>query len=99
MSQKVKKEQRLPASRRASKVEEVLDHGLVGTLAYQGGELTGFSMKVGNVDYLLTLRAYFPAGHKVSHVGAANMTEVILKAERLAAEGRLDWSRDKYRDE
>lgn len=83
--------------RRAKKLEEVLDHGLAGTIAYQGGEFTGFSMKVGNVDYLLTLRAHFPAGHLISWVGASGMAEVILKAERLAAEGRMEWQGDKYR--
>lgn len=87
----------LDVSRRAGKLEEVLDHGLAGSIAYQGGELTGFSMKVGNADYLVTLRAYFPAGHRVSWVGAKSMTEVLLKSERLAASGQLDWGKDKYK--
>lgn len=87
------------APRRAVKLEEVLTHGLSGTIAYQGGELTGFSMKVGNVDFLLTLRAHFPAGHLISWVGASSMVEVFLKAERLAAEGRMEWHGDKYRKE
>lgn len=93
------KRTQVEVSRRATKLEEVLDHGLAGSIAYQGGELTGFSLKIGNVDYLVTLRAYFPAGHRISWVGASSMTEVILKAERLAAGGLLDWLEDKYRSD
>jgi len=98
MSSKEEKSVQVEIGRRAVKLEEVLDHGLAGAIAYGGGELTGFSMKVGNVDYLVTLRAVFPAGHRISWVGAANMTEAILKAERLAVNGDLDWSQDKYRE-
>jgi hypothetical protein len=97
---KVKEEvEGFKVSRRSEKLAEVLDHGLSGTIAYQGGELTGFSMKIGNVDFLITLRAYFPAGHRISWVGAASMVECILKAERLAAEGGLSWAKDKYRED
>lgn len=86
-------------TRRAAKLEEVLDHGLSGSIAYQGGDLTGFSMKIGNVDYLVTLRASFPGGHKVSWVGASSMTEAILKCERLVVEGKLEWVPDKYKSD
>lgn len=99
MAKKVVQPTQVPISRRAKKLEEVLDHGLAGSIAYQGGELTGFSMKIGNVDYLVTLRAYFPAGHRISWVGAESMTEVILKAERLAAEGGLQWKEDRYKQD
>lgn len=85
--------------RRAEKITEVLDHGLAGSIAYQGGVLTGFSMRVGQVDFLITLRASFPGGHKIAWVGAENMTEVILKSERLAAGNALEWRNDKYRDD
>lgn len=85
--------------RRATKLEEVLDHGLSGKIAYSGGDLTGFSMKIGNSGYLLTLRARFPGGHMVSWVGAENMTEVILKSERLASQEALEWNKDKYRQD
>jgi len=99
MPKKVEERTQVDVSRRAAKLEEVLDHGLAGAIAYNGGELTGFSLKIGNVDYLVTLRAFFPAGHRISWVGANSMTEVILKAERLAAGGLLDWLEDKYKQD
>lgn len=80
-------------------MEEALDHGLSGAVAYSGGELTGFSMKIGVSDYLLTIRALFPAGHMIGWVGGESMVEVLLKAVRMANVGEVRWHLDQYRNE
>lgn len=99
MSTEVSKKQEVKVSRRADKLEEVLDHGLAGTIAYSGGEFSGFSLKVGNVDFLLTVKAHFPAGHRVCHVGASSLVEVFLKCYRLAVANELVWNQDKYKND
>lgn len=83
--------------RTAEKLSEVLSHGLVGSIAYNGGELTGFSMKVSQGDCLLTIRAHFPAGHMVAWVGSPNPIDCLLKASRDIARNVLNWKVDKYR--
>lgn len=97
MSDQEAKSVQVTTTKKANKLEEVLLHGMMGSIAYAGGELSGFSMKIGQVDYLITLRARFPAGHMISWVGGENMVEVFLKAERLAASGELSWRQDRYR--
>lgn len=83
--------------RRTIALEECLDHGLFAAVAYSGGEMTGMSFKCGEDDYLLTIRALFPAGHMVSHVGGVKIADVLLKASRDGFSDKLDWSKDKYR--
>lgn len=89
--------QEAPASRRAVALEELLDTGLAGAIAYAGAELTGFSMKVGAVDSLVTLRALFPAGHMIAWVGADSMAETLLKSVRLIKSSDIRWHPDRYK--
>ncbi len=83
--------------RRTVALEECLDHGLFAAVAYSGGEMTGMSFKCGEDDYLLTIRALFPAGHMVCHVGGVKIADVLLKASRDGFSDKLSWSKDRYR--
>lgn len=98
MPKQAVKLQEAPASRRAVALEECLDSGLAGAIAYAGAELTGFSMKCGTVDTLLTLRALFPAGHMIAWVGADGMGETLLKSVRLIKSGDARWHPDRYKE-
>lgn len=84
-------------NRRAESLEECLDYALKGAVAYSGGIMTGLSMRMGDSDYLLTLRADFPAGPMVTWVGGTNIVEIFLKAVRETNDGKLSWRIDKYR--
>lgn len=83
--------------RRTIALEECLDHGLIAAVAYSGGEMNGMSFKMKQDDYLLTIRAEFPAGHMVCHVGGVTIADVLLKASRDGFEDNLHWTKDKYR--
>jgi len=96
MSKTVKVES-VEVARRAQATEECLDYALAGAVAYAGGVLTGFSLRVDNVGFLLTLRALFPAGHRVAHIGGMTITEAFLKAVREANADNLHWKVDIFR--
>lgn len=85
--------------RRPVAIEECLDYALLAAVAYSGGILTGFSVKIGEVDILLTLRARFPAGHMIAWVGGDSIADILLKAKRFASSEDLRWKDDKYRQE
>lgn len=97
MSKKDTEKTETKIARRAEALEECCDHSLAGMVAYAGGTLTGFSIKIGRVDTLLTVRALFPAGHMIAWVGGESIVEVLLKSVRLASADSLRWKADKYR--
>lgn len=99
MSQEVVDSAKIALDRRPVAIEECLDYALLGAVAYCGGVMTGFSIKIGEVDILLTLRAEFPAGHMIAWVGGDSVVDIMLKAKRFASSEDLRWKADKYRQE
>lgn len=73
-----------------------LEFELVGSIAHAGGVLTGFSMKVGDSDCLMTLRAEY--GHKrmVAFVGCPDMSSCLRKAVTAAYSDGLKWREDAF---
>lgn len=72
--------------------------GLDDAVSYAGGELAGFSVRLGVDECLMTLRAEFPGGRMVSFVGGEGLPEVFVKASREARGDKLKWRADGYGD-
>jgi len=83
-------------ARRRQKAGKALDGGLESAVQRAGGELLGFSVKIGELDYLMTLRARFPAGRRVSFVGADSLVHLVPKVMVLAGNDELKWKEDKF---
>lgn len=71
--------------------------GLFEAVERSGGELRGFSMKVGEWDCLLTLRADFPTGPCVGFVGGETIGGCLLKAEMQASRDAIGWRPDNFK--
>lgn len=69
---------------------------LEGSVAHSGGVLRGLSVKFGEVDCLLTLRADLPAGKMVAFVGAATLGDCFRRAVNDAYRDNLRWREDRF---
>lgn len=72
--------------------------GLEKGVARAGGELVGISVKFGEMDCLLTLRAQFPAGLMIGFVGGEDFSGVLRRAASESVRDGIKWRSDKYRD-
>lgn len=70
--------------------------GLLEAVLREGGILKGFSFKVGDYDCLMTIRADFPAGPKVTFVDGDDLAYCLRKSYLAARNGRLRWREDQF---
>lgn len=83
--------------RRALALLRCAEGGLIEAVNSAGGELTGFSAKLGEWDCLLTLRAEFPSGPCIGFVGGETLGGCLLKAEAQAKRDAVDWKVDNFK--
>jgi len=91
-------EQRL-AERQMQVNNEVLaaiEFELVGSVAHAGGVLTGISVKFGDADVLMTLRAHLGGSPKVAFVGCPDLASCLRKAVGEAYSDSLRWREDTF---
>ena len=81
---------------RAIRLARVLDLGLSDAVERAGGELLGLSIRYGDFDVLMTIKAVFPAGQMVAFVGAGSMGDCFLKGAREAGNDSLRWKPDRW---
>lgn len=82
--------------KRRDRLVKGLEFSLAGAIQFQGGVLRGLSIRYGDFDCLLTLKADFEGAWKVSNVSSDTMMNVLLKTISDAEKGRLSWRADKY---
>jgi hypothetical protein len=70
--------------------------GLEDAVAHAGGDLRGFSIKIGAYDTLMTIRADLPSGPMIAYVGAHDLADVLAKAVREARTDGLTWKIDQW---
>ena len=75
---------------------EAIEFELIGSIAHSGGVLTGISVKFGEVDCLMTLRAKITANQCIAFVGAPTLSDCFRKAVTDAYHDRLKWRKDKF---
>ncbi len=73
-----------------------LEFGMEGSIGHAGGKLTGFSIKIGESDYLMTVRADFDAGRQVCFVGGPSLGDLFRKVVTDAYSNKLSWREDVY---
>ena len=81
---------------RAIRLARTLDQGLSDAVERAGGELLGLSVRYGEFDVLMTVKAVFPGGQMVAFVGAGSMGDCFLKAEREGKQDQLRWKPDRW---
>jgi len=79
-----------------NEVLAAIEFELVGAVAHAGGVLSGFSVKFGDSDVLMTLRAHLGGSNKVAFVGCPDLASCLRKAVGEAYSDGLAWREDKY---
>ena len=96
MGNKLDEKRHLHQEMIGKEVLAAIEFELVGSIAHAGGELTGFSVKFGEVDTLMILRAVLPGGAHVAFVGAPDLASCLRKAVGEAYSDNLVWKADAY---
>lgn len=73
-----------------------VNYGLEEAITHSGGIVSGISIKFGEQDYLMTLRATIGSNKMVSFVGAPTLRDCFRKASHLAWCDELRWRADKF---
>lgn len=69
---------------------------LVGAIGHAGGVLVGISVRFGEADCLMTLRADLPAGRRIAFIGAATLSDCFRRAVNEAYRDKLNWKVGQY---
>lgn len=70
--------------------------GLEQAVANAGGVLTGLSIKIEQMDVLVTVKAILPAGAMIAFVGAETLDHGLRKVVREAQRDQLRWKEDRW---
>lgn len=80
----------------SNEVLAAVEFELIGSLAHAGAVLTGFSVKFGDSDVLMILRAILAGRQQVCFVGAPDLPNCFRKAVQEAYSDSLRWREDEY---
>lgn len=75
-----------------------VEYGLFEAVGHAGGVLTGFAVRLGDEDCLMTLRAVVAGSAQIAFIGSDSLGNCLVKAVREAEADRLSWRADKYAD-
>jgi len=75
-----------------------INYGLEEAVGHAGGVLSGLSVKFGETDCLMTVKAKIGDNPMVAFVGAPSLRDCFRKAEQLAWCDELRWRADKFRN-
>lgn len=79
-----------------NEVLAAVEFELLGSVAHSGGLLTGISVKFGDSDVLMTLRAIIAGKPQVAFVGCPDLATCLRKAVTEAYHDGLQWRLDQY---
>jgi hypothetical protein len=96
MSRQLEQIQEQRTARMHLSLVKAIEYDLVGAVGHTGGELRGFSVRLGEWETLVTLRAKFPAGAMIAFVGSETLMQAILKCVREAKSDKLSWKPDRF---
>lgn len=83
-------------AKRDYEVLAAVEFELVGSIAHVGGVLRGFSVKIGEGDTLLTLRADFEGSSMVAFVGSPDIGSCLRKAVHQVFSNEVNWKADEW---
>lgn len=85
---------------RQARIERLAMRSIRGGLAFalrqQGRELLGFSVRIGAMDILVTVRANKGGEREICFVGSETIAGALAKAEREAVTDKLTWRPDMF---
>lgn len=96
MSRQLEVQQEIKQQKINTEIVAAVEFDLVGSIAVVGGKLLGFSVKIGVVDCLLTLRADFEGQRMVCFVGAPDIGGCLRKSVVEAHSNGLRWREDSF---
>lgn len=96
MSRQLEQVQEERTARRNKEIVKAVEYDLVGSIGHAGGELTGFSVRIGATDTLLTLRAIVAGRPQIAFVGGSDTGSCLIKACSLGRQDRLQWKADRF---
>lgn len=96
MTRQLEQEQEIQQTKRNKALVRAIEYELAGAVAHSGGDLQGFSVKLGGYETLVTLRVILAGRPQISFVGSSNLGEALLKCVRLAKSDKLNWRDDKF---
>lgn len=79
-----------------SALVRALEFELEGSVAHAGAILTGFSVKLGDDEVLITLRGHLAGRNQIAFVGGRDLPGTLLKVVREALGDKLRWRDDQY---
>lgn len=94
MTRQLDKQREAVQVKRDLELVTAVEFELQGSVAHAGGDLTGFSVKFGELDTLVTMRARLPAGAMIAFVGAPTLADALRKAVVAAYHDDLRWRPD-----
>jgi hypothetical protein len=69
---------------------------LEASIAYAGAELTGFSVRLGAEETLMTIRVILAGRRQVCFIASGTIAQCFAKAVREAKKDKLRWKVDRY---
>jgi hypothetical protein len=82
--------------KRVRHIGRVVDGGLVQQIERDGLSSTGFTVKCGEYDFLLVIKAMGETGAVVAFVGSETLGGAFIKAFKQAKNGGLKWRADQW---
>jgi hypothetical protein len=82
--------------KRNKAIVAAVEYSLIEAVARSGAILEGFSVKLGPMGTLLTLRVQLAGRRQVAFVGGEDLGSCLIKAARLAGLDKLDYRASKF---
>lgn len=96
MSRQLEQKSEDRAGRRRDVVGKLLDRGLEAPLADAGAVLTGFSVRYGEYEVLVTVRAVLAGKQQIAFVASDSLPGALIKLVAAAKSDKLRWKLDRF---
>lgn len=80
----------------AEAAKKAVDGGLEEAVGWAGGVLTGFSIRMGEEETLMTLRVVLAGRKQIAFVASGTLAQCLAKAVREAKSDKLRFKPDRY---
>lgn len=96
MSRQLEQRREDAQKKRDQKILQAVEYGIVDDVGRAGGVFTGFGLRYGPAECLVTVRATVAGRQQIAFVGAEDLGGCLIKLCRLARQDKLVWRADKY---
>lgn len=96
MSRQLEAVQEQRRQKRNAAILLAVEGGLEDAVSAQGGELTGFTVRLRGGDVLMVVKAEFEGEPMVGFVGSADLASCLIKADKELVGNKVGWRPDKF---